>query len=308
MSKVSVIMATYNGQRVINESIKSILAQTHEDLELIVVDDGSIDNTVALVRAYSDDRLSLLKQKNSGSPSAPRNLGIRAAKGEFIAFCDQDDVWYPEKLAKQLTAYEDAKHLSEIGIIFSSADLIDENGKKVDESMVKFEGYLLSAEAHKQMLFGDYIIACSAMVPKRVLDEAGALDESLVGVDDYDLWLRITGKYGVLAVSEKLCAWRQTKGSLSQDKAKQYARTEQIFAKLGDKSEDIKAGHGKNMLRIILSSLLVRDYETTNEYLDKINNYPLSPKAKLIVRISGISLLAGRLFVMFLQQIGKVSL
>lgn len=308
MSKVSVIMATYNGEKTVRESIDSILAQTHQDLELIVVDDGSTDNTVAVVKAISDERLVLLQQQNSGSPASPRNSGIKRATGDFVAFCDQDDLWYPEKLERQLAVCEHVEHIGDIGVVFSSADLIDDSGKIIDGNITKLAGFLPATEARKKMLEGDYIIACSAMVPKRVFDEVGPLDEKLVGVDDYDLWLRITENYGVLAITEKLCAWRQSAGSLSKDKAKQYVRTEQIFAKLGDKSDEIKLGHGKNILRIILASLVTKDYATAREYLGKIGQYPQSSKSKLIVGVTSASVLVGRWLVLSLQKIGKVSL
>ncbi len=308
MSKVSIIMATYNGEKTARESIDSILAQTHRDLELIIIDDGSTDDTVTIVKAISNKRVKLLSQKNSGSPAAPRNAGIKVATGDFIAFCDQDDIWYPQKLEKQLEVCEHVEHLGDVGIIFSSADLIDKNDNKVDENITKFSGLISATEAHKMMLEGDFIIACSAVVPKRVMDEIGYLDEKLIGVDDYDLWLRITENYGVLAIPEKLCAWRQTSGALSANKAKQYIRTEQIFAKLGDKSSEIMVGHGKNMLRIIMASLLTKDYGTARDYLKKVKAYPLSQKAKLIVGVSGLSIPLGRMLVSFLQKKGIVSL
>ncbi|MDP4127677.1 MAG: glycosyltransferase [Bacillota bacterium] len=308
MSKVSVIMAAYNGEETIKESIDSILRQTHEALELIVVDDGSTDNTVSIVTSISDDRVLLLQCKNSGSPAAPRNAGIKKATGDFITFCDQDDLWYPKKIEKQLKAYEHVKHLSDVGIVFSSANLIDEAGKKVDENVTKFSGFLPADKAHNKMLGGDYIIACSALVPKSTMDEVGLLDEALVGVDDYDLWLRITENYGVFAIPEKLCAWRQSPNSLSMNKVTQYVRTEAVFAKLGDKTAEIRVGHGKNMLRILLASLLAKDYETAREYLEKIKNYPLSVKAKSIVGMTNISPVVGHLYVLFLRKLGKVSL
>jgi glycosyltransferase involved in cell wall biosynthesis len=308
MSKVSVIMAAYNGEKTIKESIDSILRQTHEALELIVVDDGSTDNTVAIVMSIVDDRLLLLQHKNSGSPAAPRNVGVKKATGDFIAFCDQDDLWYPKKIEKQLKAHENVKQFGEVGIVFSSADLIDGAGKKVAENVTKFSGFLPAEEARSRMLEGDYVIACSALVPKRVMDDAGSLDETLVGVDDYDLWLRITENYGVFAIPEKLCAWRQSPNSLSMNKVTQYVRTEEVFAKIGDKSVEIRVGHGKNMLRIILASLLAKDYETAREYLKKIKKYPLSLRAKSIVGMTNISLTIGRLCIIILKSLGRVGL
>jgi len=306
--RVSVIMAAYNGEKVIRKSIDSILSQTLHDLELIIVDDGSTDNTVGVVGDILDKRIVLLKQVNSGSPAAPRNFGISKARGDMIAFCDQDDIWYPEKLAKQITAYGLSDDKENVGIIFSSADLVNDAGEKVDKNMTKFRGYLPSDKALTRLLEGDFIIACSAVVPKKALDRVGKLNERLVGVDDYELWIRISKYYGILAVPEILCAWRQTTGSLSTDKTKQYIRTEKIFESLGDKTTEEKIGHGKNILRVILSALIDGNYALFREYLTKIKGYPLSPKSKAIVLITQISPSFGRLFVLGLQRIGVVSL
>lgn len=305
---VSVVVAVYNGEKTLGKTLNSILNQTHADLEILVVDDGSTDNSVGVVESYKDTRIHLLSRENSGSPVAPRNLGIYTARGEFIAFCDQDDIWYPEKLETQLTSYDISKQKNEIGIIFCSVDLIDEVGNIIGRNMTDFVGYLSAPKGHLKMLNGNFITACSAMFLKSVIDEVGLLDESLVGVDDYDLWLRITEKYGVIFVQETLCAWRVDAKSLSADKAKQYIETEKIFSKLEDANQEIKFGHGKNLARILLATLLTKDFVTAKHYLQIVNEYPLSKKTSLIVGVSNFSLSLGYIFVSLLNLMGKVSL
>ena len=99
---VSVVVATYNRADLISETLDSILNQTYKIFELIVVDDGSSDNTEEIVKNYSDSRLKYIKTDNWGGPARPRNIGIRESKGEYIAFCDNDDLWEKNKLEKQL--------------------------------------------------------------------------------------------------------------------------------------------------------------------------------------------------------------
>ena len=103
---VSVVLTTYNRADLISETIESILSQTFRNFELIVVDDGSTDNTEEVVRSYNDERVHYIKTDNWGGPAKPRNIGIKKAKGEYIAFCDDDDLWLPNKLEVQLKHFD----------------------------------------------------------------------------------------------------------------------------------------------------------------------------------------------------------
>lgn len=294
MSRVNAIVASYNGEKTLTSAISSILSQTYSDLDLLLVDDGSTDSTANLLKNYKDPRIKHFQLENSGSPAKPRNFGIARAGGDFIAFCDQDDLWHPEKLEKQLEAYDSSSEKENIGIIISSADLIDESGRHIGLNDVGFTGYMDPETAYRNLLSGNFITACSAMVPKAVIDEVGPLDESLRGVDDYDLWLRICKKYGILAIREPLCSWRQSTGSLSADKAKQYLEVEKIFAKLDSEDQTVRLGHGKNILRIIMASLLSEDYKQAKKYLDEIGKYPASLKSKLVIGTIRVSPAMGR--------------
>lgn len=122
---VSVIIPTYNRAYVIKKSIDSVLSQTYSDFELIIVDDGSTDNTKDIIEAYKDSRIKYVYQENSGACAA-RNNGVLLAKGEYIAFHDSDDTWLPDKLEKQIQA------INETGADIVSCQMIthDENGKK----------------------------------------------------------------------------------------------------------------------------------------------------------------------------------
>lgn len=304
----SIIVASYNGQITIKETINSLLAQEYRNIEVIVVDDGSTDDSAEIIKSFNDERVFFLSQKNCGSPAAPRNKGIEVAKGEFVGFCDQDDLYYANKLKKQIEVYNESDKKNEVGIIISSADLINELGQIIDHNIKPFEGYTDCKSAHRLLLKGDVITACSALVPKKILDDVGYLDESLVGVDDYDLWLRITEKYGILTIKEPLCAWRQSASSLSANKTKQYIETEKIFLKLKDRSEEIRVGHGKNLMRIFIPLVLEKEFNEAKKYRGMIDKYPVSTKMGILIKTFDLSNALSYYQLCFLKKIGKVSL
>ena len=105
-SFISVIVPTYNRADLISETIESILNQTYKYFELIIVDDGSTDNTEEVIRKFKDSRIKYIKTDNWGGPARPRNTGIKKTKGEYIAFCDDDDIWLPKKLEKQIRVFK----------------------------------------------------------------------------------------------------------------------------------------------------------------------------------------------------------
>ena len=114
---VSVIVSTHNRADLLCETLDSILSQTYENFELIVVDDGSTDNTEEVVKRHSAGRINYLKIDNWGGPARPRNIGIEKAKGKYIAFCDDDDIWLPKKLEKQINYIVNMKQMIALRII-----------------------------------------------------------------------------------------------------------------------------------------------------------------------------------------------
>ena len=127
---LTVIIPVYNGERFLGAAIESVLHQTFQDYELIVVDDGSTDKTSNVVDAYKG-RLKFLTQSNSGQASA-RNLGFRCSSGEYLAFLDADDLWYPNMLETEVMALEENP---KSGLVYSDLDIIDENAKVVEQNL-----------------------------------------------------------------------------------------------------------------------------------------------------------------------------
>jgi glycosyltransferase involved in cell wall biosynthesis len=192
--KVSVIIPTYNRADLLPRTIKSSLNQTFKDFELIIVDDGSTDNTKEVVEKFKkkDNRVKYIWQENSGGPASPKNKGIKASKGEYIAFLDDDDEWFPEKIEKQLEIFENSK-VKNIGIVACNALDLFEDSKTTKEYKIKEtkeEKYL------PMILNGCFIHSSSSVVVKKnTFKKVGYFDKRLKTADDWDMWIRIISKY-----------------------------------------------------------------------------------------------------------------
>jgi glycosyltransferase involved in cell wall biosynthesis len=190
--KASVIVAVYNGAKTLTQTIESILSQTYDNFELLLIDDGSTDESRNLIEKYlEDERVKYFKKQNGGVASA-RNFGIARATGEVIGFCDQDDQWLPQKLEKQIPLFSDP----DVGLVYSWVD-IDRHGKR-ECSTPEFEG-----ECFEALLNRNFVSCCTAMVRRTVLNQVNGLDESreLHGVDDRHLWLKVA-RISKLAVAK----------------------------------------------------------------------------------------------------------
>jgi glycosyltransferase involved in cell wall biosynthesis len=206
--KVSVIIPAYNAAKFIRTTIESVLGQTFQDLEIIVVNDGSTDNTQEILQNYGDKILYLPKE--NGGVSSARNLGIENAKGKYIAFLDADDVWLPEKLERQVELLESNE---EIGLCYVAA-------QKVDEDL----NYLSCIEANsyedytESLLLNLNIVAgscSSAMVRRDVIQQTDGFDRKFTTYADWEMWLRLSLLTKFAPVNEELVKYRIVKGSMS---------------------------------------------------------------------------------------------
>ncbi len=199
--EISVIIPTYNRALILEETIQSVLRQTYKELELIIIDDGSTDNTRQLIERLTDKRIIYLYQENRGLPTA-RNKGIENAKGKYIAFLDSDDIWLPTKIEKQLGVFKKSKFNP--GVVYCGVEYIDENGKEIREKKLPaYRGniflYLLGARRNVVLGAGSTIL-----VRRECFKECGLLDESLPYRVDLELLIRISQKFSFDYVSEPL--------------------------------------------------------------------------------------------------------
>jgi glycosyltransferase involved in cell wall biosynthesis len=202
--KVSVVIPVYNGARTLARAVDSILGQSLRDIELIVVDDGSTDATPDILAAIPDSRLRVIRQANGGR-SLARNAALRAARAEYVAMLDADDVAYPERLARQ-AAFLDAH--PDVALCGTWAHRIEPDG-----SQHEWRQPLEAGEIRRTMLRSDCFIHSTVMARKRVLQECGGYDESLDFSEDYDLYLRIAGRCATANLPEILCAYRAPVGA-----------------------------------------------------------------------------------------------
>ena len=195
MKSVSVIIPSYNYGRYIGEAIDSALGQTLPPLEVIVVDDGSTDDTPEVLAKYGD-RIRVLRQQNAGVAIA-RNSGIAAARGELVAFLDADDVWLPRKLELQTARFDGSVGLVHCGVEFGTAIQLPRIEGDVADALLLLEPDVIHGPGS------------TVIVPKRVAEEIGGFDASLPASEDWDFIYRVARRYRVAHVAEPLVRYRK---------------------------------------------------------------------------------------------------
>ena len=214
-------MPCYNAAKYLADSIESVIAQTFQNWELLIINDCSTDNSPEIARAYAlkDSRIRILQtEKPSGSASWPRNIGIQKAKGRYIAFLDADDQWFPEKLEQQLPLFD----TPEVAIVFSNYEKMDSNGKRCSR-IVKAPPLLTYRDLLQSNMIGNLTgIYDSA--------KAGKGQMPNLNHEDYAFWLSIL-KQGFVAKNTNtiLAIYRVTGKSLSGNKFKAMAWTWKIY-------------------------------------------------------------------------------
>ncbi len=233
MPLVSVIVPTYNRDHMVSQTIDAILSQTLADLELIVVDNESVDNTEEVVKSYQDTRIKYFKNQNNGVVAVNRNFGIRESQGEYISFCDDDDVWMPEKLECQIAEFN---RDSSVGMVCSNGIDFDGEREYGNRIKVKLQDSDFSVES---LIYAERVISSTAMIKKEVLDNVGIFDESpeLFTVEDYELWMRIAHESQISYIGLPLIKYRVHSGGYSpvKDYAKRLQTAEAVYGKLMEK-------------------------------------------------------------------------
>jgi Glycosyltransferases involved in cell wall biogenesis len=198
---VSIVIPTYQGatRGFLPQAIESVLSQTYKNLELILVNDGSSDATEEVCKRYP--QIKYIFQENRGLAAA-RNTGIRHSFGEYICFLDDDDVWLPEKLAKQVAFIQDKPLL---GLCYTWLALINERGEETGVVQAHHaEGNVFELLLTENIIDGP----SSVIIPKTILDDVGLFKEHFLSAEDYDLWLRIAKKYHIYSLDEPLVLYR----------------------------------------------------------------------------------------------------
>ena len=196
---ISVIIPTYNRGALLGRAIRSVLAQSYRNIEIIVVDDASDDYSGAVVKEFSDNRLSYIRHDSNMGGAKARNTGIKAAKGEYIAFQDSDDEWVKDKLEKQIQVFKLANE--NIGVVHSGFLIVSDNSSQYMPTgdVLKKEG-----NVYEHLLSENFVGTPTLLVKREVFDKVGVFDGSLPRYHDWELAIRMAEEYAFSFVNEPL--------------------------------------------------------------------------------------------------------
>ncbi|MGA8940373.1 MAG: glycosyltransferase [Acidobacteriaceae bacterium] len=211
MPKVSVIIPTYNCAHYLEQAIESVMNQTYRDLEIIVMDDGSTDNTAQVVRKY-ETKIRYLHQENCGLPAA-RNHAIMASSGDLIALLDADDWWEPAKLAEQVPLLREDPELC---LTYSDLEVVFDDGS-INPSFLSTRPLASSGYVFDQLLSSSFILPSTVLLRRSSLEQVGMFDESMRSHEDIDLWLRMCQRWKVALVRKPLTHRRQGSANMTSD-------------------------------------------------------------------------------------------
>ena len=206
-SLVSVVITTYNRSEILRCAIGSVLAQTSDDFELIIVDDASSDSTAQVVASFEFPRIRYIKQKENQGLPATRNTGLRHAHGKYMAYLDDDDEWLPGKLAKQVELAETKSE--DYGVIYCGVQIIGSDGQVLGENRPRLRGDIRAEIGRK----GLFTIPSSCLFLRKALEHVGGYDETLTSHVDHGIWMKLAQMgYKADYVDECLVVVRQHRG------------------------------------------------------------------------------------------------
>lgn len=271
---VSAVIPTYNRAHLVGRAIQSVLNQTYQDFEIIVVDDGSTDNTEEVVKSFNDPRIRYIRHDQNRGGSAARNTGIKMARGEYIAFQDSDDEWLPEKLEKQMRVFENAP--AEVGVVYTGFWRIEGDRRtyipsdKISQKEGNIQGELLK---------GNFVTTQATVLKKECFEKAGMFDQRLPRFQDWELFIRISKYYEFKCIDEPLVISYFTPISISSNQRAQVEAYGLILEKHYQdiaKSRKLLARH-----QYAFGNLLCQngDLNQGRDYLIKaVKSYPLNIK------------------------------
>jgi glycosyltransferase involved in cell wall biosynthesis len=224
--RVSVVIPAFESEPRIGRTLRTLLAQTFSDFEAVIVNDGSTDATTRAVRLAmaSDPRVRLIEQGNAGLAAA-RNRGIEAARGDLIAFLDDDDLWHRQKLELQVSRLD---RMPDAAVVSCFSAVVDLEGRLLGWRL----GGRPEGDVYQEMLEWDMVSGGSVAVVRRgPLEEAGGFDHSLAAREDWDLWIRLARRHPFTSVPRTLVGYTRRPGSLSQSAERMLAHGRAVLAK-----------------------------------------------------------------------------
>jgi len=250
-SLVSIIMNCYNGEKYLREAIESVLSQTYQNWELIFWDNQSTDQSPMIVKSYGDDRICYYCSEINTPLSAARNLAIRKANGEYIAFLDSDDVWLPEKLQKQFDGLTEQK---DAGISYCGFEtLLTSDAESAIRQADFYSKFLYkshnSKSIYNKLLRGNFIIFSTVIIKKNIFDLTGGFSEHLEQNEDFEILLKASLHTNAICISNIMVKYRIHSSNNSYLNArKNFTESEYIFSNL-PKSFQISMAKDRNTIR-----------------------------------------------------------
>jgi glycosyltransferase involved in cell wall biosynthesis len=226
MPLVTSIITTFNRALFLKKAIESVLTQTFENFELLIFDNSSTDNTEEIVKGFSDKRITYIKHKPIGI-SAARNLGVKEAKGEFVAFLDDDDEWLPNKLQDQINIFN--KDKSSVALVYGGFIWINEKNKIIGKHLPAIKGYILKELLSQKDYFTGS--ASNPMIRKSVFKDIGYYDERVLTGEDWELYLRLAQKFKIDFTNKFVVKISQHSGSRLGGKLLEAAELELLVLK-----------------------------------------------------------------------------
>jgi glycosyltransferase involved in cell wall biosynthesis len=282
---VSIIIPVYNGSNYVAEAIDSALAQTYKNIEIIVVNDGSTDNSEEIIKSYGN-KLRYFKKENGGVSTA-LNLGIKKSKGEYISWLSHDDVYYPEKIETQISELGkiENKNRSKT-ILMSNFAVINKNSKVVSETHFENDFKLNSDFNPLYPILLGIVNGCTLLIPKICIVNGGYFDEELKLTQDYDLWFKIFPKCRVIFMNDLLVKMRVHRGQGTwkiKDISGEYDFLWiKIIKKINDSQKKLIFGSVNNFYKEVYKMVNESGYVKAEKYLiDEINRYELKIGQKI---------------------------
>lgn len=253
--KVSVVIPSYNAAAYIVGAVESVLAQTFRDFEILVIDDGSTDNTKKVLEKYGEPVQYIYK--SNGGVSSARNFGIEKARGKYIAFLDADDVWVPKKLEKQIAVLEANE---KIGLCYAAAEKVDENLQTIGRIEARaYEDYCEALLLNLNIVAGS---CSSAVIRREVAQRTNGFDAKFSTCADWDYWLRLSLLTEFAPITDFLVKYRVVAGSMSSDPFVSKRDTEGVLNKffanpnLPEKYKKLKKKSLSNNLMVVSGEFL----------------------------------------------------
>ena len=279
--KVSVIIPVYNQAQFIDKAIESVLKQSYQDFEIVVVNDGSTDKTEAIIKGFVDIRIRYINHIDNRGVSAARNTGIRASLGDYIALLDSDDEFLPQRLEKQIQLLQNTS--SDVGVVCAWSFNVDEKGNYISKRCLpKKDGYI-----YENLLSTNPISVPTVLIRRECFEKVGLFDSALDGQEDWDMWIRIAKYYQFSLIKIPLAQRRIHPNRISYNLEKKIVTAKRIIKKHFNDLKIRKNIHSKHYFYIGLRCCRIGKTGIARKYISKaISLYPFYLRYYILLFLS----------------------